>query len=85
MLGEDAVGPRRGRFLRTRLALDVVDAREARGFLIPHQAGGASFRGGGSADYACGTCGALLAIGVRPGMFRTFVFACSCGALNQVR
>ena len=85
MLGEDTFGSRRARFLRSRLVLRVVDPPEARGFVIPHQAGAAAFRGSGTADYACGLCGALLAIGVRPGMFQTFVFACGCGALNQVR
>ncbi len=85
MLGEDAVAPKRARFLRTRVVLKVVDSADARGFVVPHQAGTASFRGSGGADYACGACGALLAIGVRPGMFQTFVFACGCGALNEVR
>ncbi len=71
--------------LRTRFTLKVVDAAEARGFIIPHQDGAASYRGCGSGDYACGGCGRLLAIGVRPGMFQSFVFACGCGALNQVQ
>ncbi len=70
--------------LRDRVTLAVVEPGEARGFVIPHQQGCAVFRGGGPADYACGKCGSLLAIGVTPGMFRTFVFACACGAFNAV-
>jgi hypothetical protein len=84
MLGENTSTSRRARFLRSRVVLRVVDPGEARGFVIPHGAGAAAFRGSGSADYSCGACGSLLAIGVRPGMFQSFVFSCRCGALNQV-
>ncbi len=69
---------------RRRMVLQVVPDYDCRGFVIPHHEGRASYRGSGAADYACGACGWLLAVGVRPGMFRSFVFACRCGALNAV-
>jgi len=70
--------------IRDRIVLRIVESGERPGFIIPHRDGGATFRGHGSADYACGNCGLLLAIGVRPGMFRSFVFACGCGGLNAL-
>ncbi len=85
MLEETTPMPQRARtWLRSRIVLRVVEPGDAMGFVIPHQAGSAAFRGSGGADYACGGCGRLLAIGVRPGMFQSFVFACACGSLNQV-
>ncbi len=70
-------------YLRRKLALKVVRPDEARGFVIPPKAG-VGYRGHGATDYACGGCGGLLAIGVRAGMFQSLVFACACGALNEV-
>jgi hypothetical protein len=70
--------------VRDRIGLRIVESGEHSGFVIPHHAGVAAYRGTGSADYACGRCGGLLAIGVRPGMFSTFIFACACGAMNAV-
>jgi hypothetical protein len=70
--------------VRDRLVLRVVDRHECRGFVVSPQQGAPAYRGSGGADYACGTCGSLLAIGVRPRMFLSFVFACACGALNAV-
>jgi hypothetical protein len=70
---------------RARVALEVLDTSEARGFLIPHRRDGSvPYRGSGELDYACGGCGHLLAIGVPPGLFERFVFSCGCGALNRV-
>jgi hypothetical protein len=79
-------GPRRRSLgLRERVVLHVVEPHEARGFVIPHHSPGSiQFRGFGSNDYACGGCGCLIAIGVNLAMFQNFVFACGCGALNQV-
>lgn len=76
-------GPRL-RVVRDRRVLKVLDGGERRGFVVAHHDGLAAYRGDGGADYACGNCGALLAIGVRPGMFRSLVFACACGALNAL-
>jgi hypothetical protein len=70
--------------IRRKLLLRVVRPEEARGLLIPPRGGGVRYRGRGGTDYACGGCGLLLAIGVRAGTFQSLVFACSCGALNQV-
>jgi hypothetical protein len=71
--------------LRKRLVLKVVAAEEAKGSALPHnQEGSVLYRGHGAFDYACGCCGLLLAIGVSPGMFQNLVFACGCGAWNQV-
>lgn len=71
--------------LRERVVLRAIEPHEARGFVVPHQASGAvRFRGRGRHDYACGGCGGLLAIGVELAAFRNFVFACSCGALNEL-
>jgi hypothetical protein len=70
--------------VRDRIALKIVEPGRSRRFVIPHQHGEACYRGCGGADYACGSCGTLLAIGVRPGMFRSFAFACPCGTLNAV-
>ena len=78
-LPERSAGP-----VRDRIALRVVERGEHSGFVIPHHSGVAAYRGTGSADYACGRCGGLLAIGVRPGMFGTFIFACACGAMNAI-
>ncbi len=65
--------------------LEVVPAAKARGLVIPHNRDGSiSYRGHGSHDYLCGGCGYFLAIGVSPGMFKGLVFACGCGAWNQV-
>lgn len=70
---------------RERIALEVVDSSDARGLLVlPGPDGSVLFRGQGNADYACGRCGHLLAIGIRRGMFQRFAFACACGAVNQV-
>ena len=71
-------------YLRRKLVLKVVRPDEARGLVIPPRGGGVGYRGRGGTDYACGGCGILLAIGVRAGMFQSLVFACACGALNQV-
>ena len=83
---EEGEGLRRRAFgLRERVVLHVVDPHEARGFVIPHnRSGSVQFRGRGANDYACGGCGGLLAIGVNLDVFQNFVFACVCGALNQV-
>ncbi len=71
--------------LRERVVLEVVDPHEARGFLIPgNRSRSVPYRGPDGTDYACGGCGYLLAIGVRRRMFQGFLFACACGALNQV-
>ena len=71
--------------LRTRLVLQVVAAENAKGFAIPHNHEGSPvYRGHGPYDYVCGGCGHFLAIGVSPGMFQSLVFACGCGAWNQV-
>jgi hypothetical protein len=70
--------------IRDRLMLKVVEPGERRGFVISPLQGAAAYRGSGDADYVCGTCGALLAVGVRRRMFLSFVFACPCGALNAV-
>ncbi len=77
-------GRSRLRVVRDRRVLKVLDGAERRGFVVPHHEGVAAYRGEGGADYACGNCGTLLAIGVRPGMFRSLVFACACGALNAL-
>jgi hypothetical protein len=70
---------------RRRIALDVVDSSDATGLVVPHRRDGSiAYRGHGPADYACGCCGRLLAIGVMPGMFQSLAFSCGCGALNQV-
>jgi hypothetical protein len=69
---------------RKRIHLEVVEADEAIGFRIPHLGQGVSFRGRGAADYACGGCGTLIAIGIKPGMFSSLVLECACGALNRV-
>ncbi len=72
--------------VRERVALEVVEPDEARGFVIPqNRFRSVSYRGPDRTDYACGGCGHLLAIGVRQGMFQSLVFACDCGAFNQVR
>jgi hypothetical protein len=71
-------------YLRRRLVLEVVKPDEARGLVIPPRGGRVGYRGRGGTDYACGCCGFLLAIGVGAGMFQSLLFACSCGALNQV-
>lgn len=70
--------------VRERVALRTVEPGERSGFLIPHHDGVAAYRGTGPADYTCGRCASLLAMGVRRGMFRTFLFACACGAVNAV-
>ncbi len=77
-------GGARLRVVRDRRVLKVLDRAECVGFVVPHHEGVAAYRGDGAADYACGRCGTLLAIGVRPGMFRSLVFACACGALNAL-
>lgn len=69
---------------RPRLALSVLDPEEATGFVIPLDRSRGLCRGGGDVDYACGGCGNLIAIGMSPGRLRSLVFACGCGALNQV-
>jgi hypothetical protein len=77
--------PGPGAAVRERIALEVVEPSGARGLVVPcHRDGSALYRGLGESDYACGGCGHLIATGVRPGMFRSLVFACRCGALNQV-
>ena len=71
--------------LRKRVVLRPVEPHEAHGFVIPHRRSGSiPFRGGGAHDYACGGCGGLLAIGVNLAAFQNFVFACGCGALNEI-
>ncbi len=71
--------------VRQRIALEVVEPGRARGLVIPFPRDGSiTYSGRCVSDYACGGCGQLLAIGVRPGMFQSLVFACGCGALNQV-
>jgi hypothetical protein len=70
---------------RRRVALREVEPGQAQGFVVPYERDGAvAYRGVGGTDYACGGCGRLLAVGVHPGMFQGFVFACGCGALNQL-
>lgn len=71
--------------LRKRVVLRAIEPHEARGFIVPHRRSGSiPFRGRGRHDYACGGCGGLLAIGVDLAAFRNFVFACCCGALNEL-
>ena len=71
--------------VRRRIVLEVVEQGEATGFVIPrHASDQVMYRGEGEADYTCGCCGHMLAIGVREGLFPTLVFACGCGALNKV-
>ncbi len=72
------------RVVRDRRVLKVVDRAECRGFVVPHHERFVAYRGDGAADYACGQCGTLLLIGVRPGMFRSLLFSCACGALNAL-
>ena len=72
-----------GASLRERVALHPVDLADAAGLIIPSNRS-AMYRGWGDVDYVCGTCGALLCIGVRRGLFRALLFACGCGALNRV-
>ena len=70
---------------RARYVLRVAEGGETAGFVLPtRRHGTVIYRGLGPADYACGDCGRLLAAGVRPGMFRSLVFSCVCGALNRV-
>ena len=76
---------RPGRNDHRRVVLHTVEIGEASGFVIPsHRYGSTPYRGQGELDYSCGNCGHLLAIGVRPGTFRTVLLACGCGALNKV-
>ncbi len=70
--------------VRDRRVLRVVATGERCGFIVAHHEGVAAYRGDGAVDYACGGCGTLLAIGVRPGMFRSLAFSCACGALNSL-
>ncbi len=71
--------------VRRRIVLKRVSPFEATGVIVRvRRGGGALYRGHGHADYVCGSCGSLLCIGVRPGMFRSLAFACLCGAVNQV-
>lgn len=71
--------------LRDRVVLHVVEPHEARGFVVPlSRSGSVQFRGLGANDFACGGCGGLIAIGVNLAAFQNFVFACGCGALNQI-
>ena len=73
------------RAARQRVVMRVLEAHQATGFVIPPpRAGSVLCRGLGCEDYACGDCGRLLAIGMRPGVFARFVFACGCGAWNQL-
>jgi hypothetical protein len=69
---------------RRRVVLKPVAPLEATGLIIPYRRD-ARYRGYGEADYLCGSCGSLLCIGVRPGMFQCLAFACGCGTLNQVQ
>ncbi|MFL5302069.1 MAG: hypothetical protein ACJ79R_17170 [Anaeromyxobacteraceae bacterium] len=70
---------------RARYVLQVAEGGETAGFVVPtRREGTVIYRGLGPADYACGGCGRVLAAGVRPGMFRSLVFSCECGALNRV-
>jgi hypothetical protein len=70
---------------RARYRLQVAEHGETVGFVVPgRRDGSVAYRGLGPADYTCGGCGGILAIGVRPGMFRSLVFPCRCGALNSV-
>jgi hypothetical protein len=90
MDGEDVNGrsetrSRRAAGLRRRVVLRPVEPHEARGFVIPlRRSGSIPFRGRGADDYACGGCGGLIAIGVDLAAFENFVFACGCGALNEL-
>ncbi len=81
---QDRAGPEGPAPTRERLQLRLVERGEHSGFVIPHHDGAAVYRGTGPADYACGRCAKLLAVGVRRGMFRTLIFACVCGAMNVV-
>jgi len=70
---------------RQRVSLEVVEPGQETGIVIPGGADSSPWlRGRGGVDYACGECGALLAIGARPGAFQSLLFACGCGALNRV-
>ena len=68
---------------RRRIVLRVVQRGEATGFVSPSRDfDQVMYRGPGEADYVCGCCGHLLAVGVREGMFPTLAFSCGCGAIN---
>ena len=69
--------------MRRRIHLDVVTAQEATGMRVPSGTR-VMYRGRGSHDYACGNCGLLIAIGVQPGVLRSLLFDCCCGATNRV-
>jgi hypothetical protein len=85
MRNEAEVRRPRALVLRERVVLDVVEPHEARGFVVPlSRSGSVQFRGLGANDFACGGCGCLIAIGVNLAAFENFVFACGCGALNQI-
>ena len=71
--------------VRDRVVLEVVSDADATGFVIPPNREGGPYRGRGDTDFVCGGCRKLVAAGIRPGMFRNFVFACGCcGNLNRV-
>ena len=69
--------------LRRRIHLDVVSPDEARGIRVS-SGHPVMYRGCGGQDYACGACGVLIAIGVQPGVLRSVLFECACGAMNRV-
>ncbi len=71
--------------LRRRVALTVVRHDEVRGRGVERSP--IELRaicGPGLLVYVCGSCGHGLAVGPRPGSFATALFACGCGAVNQV-
>jgi len=73
------------RVVRRRIVLSVVQWGEGADLAIPsHASEQVIYRGAGDADYVCGCCGHLLAVGVREGMFPAVVLPCGCGALNRV-
>lgn len=69
---------------RQWIVLDVLASGDTAGIRVACGSRGVSYRGAGPADYACGRCGAPLALGVRPGMFSFMVFECRCGAMNRL-
>jgi hypothetical protein len=68
---------------RHRVPLRVIGRGGTSAIVVPPAPdGGPAYRGTGPTDLVCGRCGAALASGVGPGMFRALAFACRCGALN---
>ncbi len=52
--------------------------------VIHARALGPLFHGFAEADYACGSCDAVLCAGITPGHLAGVVFRCWCGAFSMV-